>query len=112
MKPIPLQSWEYNCSRPFYEIMADGDLFQWLPCPYSISGLGITGVGAFMLLYGFVGLKNWSESWTLPMTWLAIMTPAMAAVLLPGALLRRIAGLITVAVVLLFVGLYWWWGRA
>jgi len=111
MNLIPLQ-FQYNCSRPFYEVLADGRIFQWLPCPYSIDGLGLTGVGAFVILTGFVGLKNWSESWRLPMTWVAIVTPAMASVLLPGALLRQIAGLITVAVVLIFIGLYWWWGRA
>lgn len=102
----------YNCSRPFYEIIVDHGVFSWLPCPYSISGLGLSGVGMFTLAAGFIGLKNWSESWTLPITWLAIMTPAMGAALLPGSLLRRIAGVLTLAVVLLFVGIYYWWGRA
>lgn len=103
----------FQCSRPFYEIMADGRLWDWLACPYAIDGLGLTGVGAFVILTGFVGLKNWSESWTLPITWLAIVTPAMAAgFLIPGGLLRRIAGILTVAVALLLVGIYYWWGRA
>lgn len=103
-----------SCSRPFYEILTgSGDLFTWVTCPYAIGGLGMTGVGMFVLITGFVGLKNWSESWTLPLTWLAIIAPAMAAAfLLPGVLVRQIAGVITLAVVGVFIGLYWWWGRS
>lgn len=102
----------FKCSRPFYEHIADGRLWDWLACPYTIDGLGLTGLGMFLITTGFVGLKNWSESWTVPITWLAIVTPAMAATLLPGSLLRRIAGLLTLAVVMIFVGVYYWWGRS
>lgn len=111
MTLVPLQG-SFECSRPFYELIADGQLFDWLACPYAIGGLGITGVGLFVLFTGFIGLRNWSESWVLPVTWLALMTPAMAATLLPGALLRRVAGVITVAVAMLLLGIYWWWGRS
>lgn len=106
---IPLQ---FQCSRPFYGVLSDGRLFDWLACPYAIDGLGITGVGAFIVIGGFIGLYNWSESWTLPITWLAVIVPAMGAALLPGTLLRQIAGIITVAVAMLIIGLYWWWGRS
>lgn len=107
-----LQS-SFQCSRPFYEIIADGRLFDWLACPYAIDGLGLTGVGMFVIAGGFIGLKNWSESWVVPITWLGIITPAMAAAyLLPGALLRRVAGLLTLAVAMLIIGIYYWWGRS
>lgn len=93
--------------------MVDGRTFDWLACPYTIEGLGLTGLGMFVLAGGFIGLKNWSESWTVPITWLAIISPFMAAAfLLPGALLRRIAGLLTLAVAMLIIGIYWWWGRS
>jgi len=113
-----LQQGGFQCSRPFYEILIDSingnaSFFDWIACPYSIGGLGLTGVGAFVILGGFIGLKNNSESWTLPITWLAIVTPAMAAgFLLPGGLLRRIAGVLTLTVAMLIIGIYWWWGRA
>jgi len=108
---IPLQTGE--CSRPFYDLIADGQLWDWIGCPYAIEGLGFVGIGMFIMAYGFVGLNNWSEGWTLPITWLAIVTPVMAAgFLLPGGLLRRIAGVLTLAVAMLIIGLYWWWGRS
>lgn len=102
-----------TCQRPFYEILTSGGgFFEWLGCPYAIGGLTMAGVGMFVIITGFVGLKNWSESWTVPLTWVAIMAPALGAALLPGVLLRRIAGLITLAVAGVLIGLYWWWGRA
>jgi hypothetical protein len=94
------------CQRPFWDYLADGQLFKWLHCPYSIGGLGLTGVGFLVFLTGFVGLKNWSESWTLPLTWTAIVVPAMGAALLPGSVLRRLAGILTVAFAMLMIGLY------
>jgi len=109
MDPVLLQA---TCSRPFWQYIANGQLFEALNCPYAIGGLGITGVGMLVVLTGFVGLKNWSESWTMPLVWLAIVAPAMGATLLPGALLRRIAGLLTLAFALVMIGLYWWWGRS
>ena len=107
----------YTCSRPFYDLLANATtnpdaLFNWVFCPYTITGLGLTGVGLIILATGFVGLKNWTESWTLPLTWLALVAPAMATALLPGNLLRQIAGAITLAVAMLFIGLWWWWGRS
>lgn len=102
-----------TCSRPFYDYIANGDVWNWLGCPYAIDGLGFVGIGMFIVVGGFIGLNNWSESWALPLTWLAIITPALAAgLLLPGALLRRIAGILTLAVAMLLIGLYWWWGRS
>ncbi len=113
MTPVPAIALQggYQCSRPFYELWPD--VFNWLTCPYAIGGLGLVGVGLFVLGGGFIGLYNWSESWEVPMTWLAIVAPAMAAgFLLPGGVQRRIAGVVTVAVAMVMIGLYWWWGRA
>lgn len=113
---MPLQT-DYTCSRPFYELLAEtvshpDRIFDWVFCPYTIGGLGLSGVGLIVLATGFVGLKNWSESLTLPLTWLVLVGPVMAAALLPGNVLRRIAAVVTLGVALLFIGLYWWWGRS
>lgn len=101
----------YQCSRPFWDLIANGNLFDWMMCPYTIGGLGLTGFGVFVVALPFVGLKNWSESWRVPMVWLAIAVPSMSSLLLPGSVLRRIAGAITVAFAMLIIGIYWWWGR-
>lgn len=113
MSPVlPLQG-GFQCSRPFYQLLSGGHLFDWLACPYAIGGLGLGGVGMFVLAAGFVGLMNWSEGFAIPVTWLAIVGPPMAAAfLLPGGLARLVAGIVTVGVVGLFIGLYWWFGRA
>jgi len=108
IEPVLLQA----CSRPFFDYLANGELFNAINCPYAIGGLGITGVGMMVVLTGFVGLYNWSESWTVPLVWLAIVVPSMGATLLPGAVLRRVAGLLTLAVAGLMIGLYWWFGRS
>lgn len=104
----------YTCSRPFYELLADtvntpSLIFDWVLCPYTITGLGLTGVGLIIIATGFVGLKNWSESYVLPLAWLALVAPVMATALLPGGVLQRVAGVITVAVAMLLIGLWYWW---
>lgn len=104
-----------SCSRPFHELLASAvsdpnALFDWLFCPYSIR-IGITVVGAFLLVIVFVGLYNWSESLTLPLTWLALVAPLVATTALPGGLVSLIAGLVTFAFAMLLVGIWWWWGR-
>lgn len=106
-----------ECSRPFWDLLAGtvddpGLIWDWAFCPYTITGLGEVGVGLLIMATGFVGIKNWSESWTLPMTWLALTTPVLAAWMLPGTVIRRIAGFITIAFALLFIGVWWWWGRS
>lgn len=112
MIALPLQG-GFQCSRPFYKVLGDGRIFDWGACVYAADGLGLAGVGGFIFFAGFIGLWNWSESFTVPVTWAAIVGPAMAAsFLLPGVLLRQIAGIITVAVMMLLLGLYWWWGRS
>lgn len=107
----------YQCSRPFYELLvkavSNPDVFwDWAFCPYTITGLGLAGVGLFILGTGFIGIKNWSESWILPLVWLAFVAPVLAVAMLPGSVLRQIAGIITIAVALVFVGWWYWSGRA
>lgn len=106
-----------TCSRPFYELLVgtvdDPQLiWDWVFCPYSITGLGMAGVGVIILATGFVGIKNWTESWTLPLTWLALTGPVLAVTMLPGNVLRQIAGVMTLAFAMLLIGAYWWWGRS
>lgn len=97
-----------TCNRPFYDILSSGDIFEWLSCVFSIDYLGRAGFGLFVLGIPFVGLYNWSESYTLPMIWLAIAAPTISAAFIPGTVARRIAGLLTAAVALLIIGLYIW----
>jgi len=101
-----------TCSRPIYELLGNGDWFGWLQCAYTIDLLSAGGIGLFLVGIPFVGLKNWSESWTMPLVWLAIAVPMLSTALLPGVVVRRIAGLLTAGVALLVIGLYWWWGRS
>jgi hypothetical protein len=111
MSSVVAQS--FQCSRPYYGVLADGRIFDWGACVYAADGLGLAGVGLFVLAGGFIGLLNWSEGWAVPITWTAIVGPPMAAgVLLPGGLLRLVAGALTLAMAGLFIGAYWWWGRA
>ena len=105
------------CSRPFYDLLAravhdPNALWDWVFCPYVMTALGWTGVGLIILATGFVGLKNWTESWVVPMVWTVMVAPVLATTLLPGAVLRRIAGLVTIAVAMLFIGFWYWWSRS
>lgn len=107
----------YSCSRPFYDVLVSAvsnpaNLWDWAFCPYTITGLGLTGVGLFVLATGFVGLKNWTEGWTLPLTWLALVGPTLAFAMLPGGVIRQVAGVLTIAAAMAVVGIWYWWGRA
>lgn len=97
-----------TCSRPFWELLADGQIFRWVRCPYIIDGLGEAGFGLFLVGLPFVALFNWSESYTMPLIWLAISVPTLGAAILPGVVIRQIAGLLTAALALLIIGLYIW----
>lgn len=108
----------YECSRPFYDLLAEAAtgnadaLFNWPLCPYTITGLELGGVGMIIVATGFVGLKNWSEGWILPLTWLALIGPVLAAAMLPGSIIRMALGFIVVAFAMGVVGLWYWWGRS
>lgn len=106
----------YACSRPFWERLsaATSDpaaLFDWVFCPYAIE-VGLPVVGTMLMAIGFVGMFHWSESWRLPVTWLAIVAPIVAATALPAGLIRLIGGIVTFGVLLFFIGIYYWWGRS
>lgn len=105
-----------TCDRPLWDLatqaVSDPDaLFLWPFCAYSID-IGLAVVGAIMVAAGFVALLNWSESWVTPATWLALTSPMVAAAALPGGLIRLIGGLVTLTGAMLFVGLWYWWGRS
>lgn len=106
----------YACSRPFWDRLSQATndpaaLFDWVFCPYSIE-VGLPVVGSILMLIVFVGLFNWSESWRLPLTWLTLVAPVVAVIALPGGLIRLIGGLVTFGVLVMFIGIYYWWGRA
>lgn len=113
---LPVWPVLYSCSRPFWDRLSQAvndpsALFDWLFCPYSIE-IGLVAVGTIVLMTGFIGFRNWSEGWTLPLTWLALVAPLVAMTALPGGLIRLIAGALTFGVLALWVGIYYWWGRA
>lgn len=107
----------YSCSRPFYQLLSDAvtnsdALFDWVFCPYTITGLGLSGVGLFIIGTTAIGIKNQTEGWTVPLTWLALTLPVLATALLPGNVIRQLAGVVTLAFAMLIVGMWWWWGRS
>jgi len=104
-----------TCSRPLWDIWAsstsDPDALFLSPfCPYSID-IGLAVVGTLLMLVVFVGLLNWSESWIVPGTWLAIVSPIIAASALPGGVVRLIGGIVVFFVAAVFIGLWVWWSR-
>jgi len=106
-----------ECTRPLWDIAAAaarGDvdaLFTWPFCAYSID-LSLAVVGAILVLAVFVALLNWSEGWVVPATWLGIAAPMVATAALPGGMIRLIGGILTFAGAMLFIGLWYWWGRS
>ena len=106
-----------ECTRPLWDIAAaaaTGDvdaMFLWPFCAWSID-IGLAVVGAILVLVGFVSLLNWSEGWVVPSTWLALTAPMVATAALPGGMIRLIGGILTLAGAMLFIGLWYWWGRS
>lgn len=105
-----------ECTRPFWEILADAPsdpnaLWNWVFAPYC-ADIGVAAVGGIMFVMGFVGLYNWTESWTMPLVWTSLVAPLVAVTALPGGLIRLIGGVVTLAVAMLFLGVWWWYGRA
>jgi hypothetical protein len=85
---------------------------EWLSWISESFGVAVTvsGFALFVLFYGALGLYNWTESFKVPAIWLVLMTPTVAAVL-PVPVVWRLVGLVTVALALLFVGLWTYWNR-
>lgn len=96
---------------PAREALVDGDFPEWVGEAYGASGLGVGGFALFVLFGGALALFNWTESFTPPAVWLALMTPLVAAVL-PVPALMRVMGIVTVAVAVLFVALWTYWQRS
>lgn len=101
-----------TCSRPLYEMLNaainGGDApMDWLFCSYAISGIGITGVGMFMALTVAVGLKNWTEGFTIPAVWLTLVAGVLVT-FVPGALAAKFFGIIVAGLAFLFIGIWYW----
>lgn len=99
----------YNCSRPFWNRLAEGvtdpnAIMQWVMCPFTITGIGLQGFGFFLILTVSVGLKNWSESFVVPVTWIVLASGVMVT-MIPAPLVNRLFGLIVAGIGLLFIGL-------
>lgn len=90
--------------------LLDGNWLEWVGEAYGASGLGVSGVALFVLFTGAVGLYNWTESFKVPAVWLALMAP-LVAVALPVPVVWRLLGILTVAVSMLFVGIWVYWRR-
>jgi len=86
------------------------EYLKWVAEAYGASGFGVAGFSLVILFAGAVGLFNWTESFRVPAVWLTITTPLVAAVL-PVPVVWRLAGIVTVAVAFLFLGLWLYWRR-
>lgn len=103
----------YTCSRPFYKLLSDaatGDpdaIVNWVMCPYTISGMGLTGFGFFLIMTIAVGLKNWSESFEVPSVWIALATGTMVA-MIPAPVVGKLFGVIVGGIAFMFLGILWY----
>lgn len=95
---------------PAHDALMDHEFLEWVGEAYGASGVGVGGTALFVLFAGAIGLFNWTESFKVPAVWLALMTP-LAAAALPVPVVWRIAGIVTTAVAVLFVGLWAYWRR-
>lgn len=104
-----------TCSRPLYEMLAEAvnggrAPLDWVLCSYAISGLGVSGVGMFLSFTVAVGLKNWTEGFTVPVIWIVLSGGALVG-FVPAPLWTKVAGVVTAAVAFLFIGLWYYLGR-
>ena len=84
----------------------EGEYLRWIVEIYAEAGVTVPGFGLFVLFGGAMGLWNWTERKGPPLVWLALMTPTVAIGLLPAAVLRRIAGALTLMAAFVLIGLY------
>lgn len=92
------------------DALTDGNFLEWIAHAYGDSGIGVSGFALFVLFMGALGLFNWTESFKVPAVWLALMAP-LVAVALPVPAVMRLMGIVTVAVAMLFVGMWSLWRR-
>lgn len=99
-----------DLGEPARDALSDGDFPEWMAEAYGASGMGVSGFALFVLFAGALGLFNWTESFKVPAVWLALMGPMFAAAL-PVPVVMRLMGIVTVAVAVLFLGLWTYWQR-
>ena len=90
--------------------LLDQNFLKWVAEAYGASGFGVAGFTLLVLFAGALGLFNWTESFKVPAVWLGITTPLVAAAL-PVPVVWRLIGIMTIAVAMLFVGLWFYWRR-
>lgn len=92
------------------DALLEREYLRWVAEAYGASGFGVAGFSLIVLFAGALGLFNWTESFKVPAVWLAVTTPLVATAL-PVPVVWRLIGLMTVAVAMLFVGLWLYWRR-
>lgn len=92
------------------EALLNREYLTWISEAYGASGIGVGGFAVFVLFGGAIGLYNWTETFKVPAVWLALVGPVVASALL-APVVGRLAGLVTIALAMLFVGLWVYWNR-
>lgn len=91
------------------DLWTNGDVWNATWCVLTQpSGAGWSGVSLLVAFGGFVSLYNWSEGFTMPATWLAIMS-GIAIMMLPGTTAKVVLSTVVIAVM---IGLYGLWRAA
>lgn len=96
--------------EPAQDALFNGELMKWIAEAYGAGPVGVPAFALFVLFLPSLGLFNWTESFRVPAVWLVLMTPSIAF-LLPVPAVMRLAGLVTTALAMLFVGLWLYWRR-
>jgi hypothetical protein len=92
------------------EALFNQDFPRWVAEAFGASGIGVSGFALFVMFGGALGLFNWTESFKVPAVWVVLMAPVVGSTL-PVPVIWRLAGLITTALAMLFVGLWVYWQR-
>ena len=92
------------------EALSNRQYPEWIAEAFGASGMGVSGFVLFVMFIGAIGLFNWTESFTPPAVWLALVAPLLA-VALPVPVVWRVMGIATLGFAMLFIGLYFYWDR-
>lgn len=98
-----------TCSRPLHDMLVN-QTFDWIVCSHAMNSGGVLVVGTFMWAAVFTILLNWTESIYPPMTWSALISGVLFT-FLPGDLLMRVVGLVTIIVASVIVMVWHAWRR-
>ena len=90
--------------------LLNGDILSWIAEAWGAGPVGVGTFAVFVLFIPALGLFNWTESFRVPAVWLVLMTPSVS-MFLPVPVIWRLAGLVTTALAMLFVGLWLYWRR-